>query len=58
MMKVNETMWVDPPSGWQYGFPKLYTPSEDGDMTEWLVREGYPRHLLTPTTHVRLIYKD
>ena len=57
-MKVVETMWVDPPSGWQYGFPKLYTPSEDGDMTEWLVREGYPRHMITPTTNVRIVYKD
>ena len=35
---------VDPPSGWQYGFPKLYDPSkEEGTMYDWLVREGYPQ---------------
>lgn len=37
--------WVDPPSGWQYGFPRLYDPAKDGDMTEWLVANGYPQHL-------------
>ena len=33
--------YVDPPSGWRYGFPKLW--DGDGDMFEWLVSEGYPR---------------
>lgn len=37
--------WVDPPSGWRYGFPRLYDPAKDGDMTEWLVANGYPQHL-------------
>jgi len=37
--------YVDPPSGWAYGFPKLYDPATDGDMTEWLIREGYPERL-------------
>lgn len=34
--------WVDPPAGWQYGFPKLYDSEVDGDMTAWLVKHGYP----------------
>ena len=37
--------WVDPPSGWRYGFPRLYDPASDGDMTEWLIRNGYPEKL-------------
>ena len=37
--------WVDPPSGWLYGFPRLYDPASDGDMTEWMIRNGYPEHL-------------
>lgn len=34
--------WIDPPSGWQYGFPKIYDSEVDGSVREWLIREGYP----------------
>jgi hypothetical protein len=37
--------WVDPPSGWRYGFPRLYDPAADGDMTAWMIRNGYPERL-------------
>lgn len=37
--------WVDPPQGWLYGFPKMYDPAADGNMTEWMIRSGYPSHL-------------
>ena len=37
--------WVDPPSGWRYGFPRLYDPAADGDMTAWMIRQGYPERL-------------
>jgi calcineurin-like phosphoesterase family protein len=37
--------WVDPPSGWRYGFPRLYDPSSDGNVTDWMIRHGYPEHL-------------
>ena len=37
--------WVDPPSGWLYGFPRLYDPASDGDMTAWMIAHGYPEHL-------------
>ena len=33
--------WVDPPSGWKYGFPKIWDGT--GDFREWLVAEGYPQ---------------
>ena len=40
----SKQVMVDPPSGWRYGFPKLYDPSkEEGTMYDWLVREGYPQ---------------
>lgn len=32
--------WVDPPSGWQYGFPKLW--NGEGDVNEWMIGHGYP----------------
>ena len=37
---------VDPPSGWQYGFPKPYFKDRIEDSAElnaWLVSEGYPQ---------------
>jgi hypothetical protein len=37
--------WVDPPSGWRYGFPRLYDPATDGDMVEWMISNGYPETL-------------
>ena len=36
------TKMIDPPGGWQYGFPKPYTPLPGETLVEWLVREGYP----------------
>lgn len=33
--------YVDPPSGWRYGFPKVWNGK--GSMTDWLIAEGYPR---------------
>ena len=35
------SLWVDPPSGWMYGFPKLW--NGDGDLNEWLIAQGYPK---------------
>ena len=35
-------IWIDPPEGWRYGFPAIYDPDTDGQMSEWIVRKGYP----------------
>jgi hypothetical protein len=35
-------IWVDPPEGWKYGFPAIYDPDTDGQMSEWIVNKGYP----------------
>lgn len=35
-------MWVDPPSGWRYGFPKVWDSEEEPDVDEWLRKNGYP----------------
>jgi hypothetical protein len=34
--------WVDPPSGWQYGFPKVWDSEEYPNFAEWLLLENYP----------------
>jgi hypothetical protein len=33
---------VDPPSGWRFGFPRVYNPHKGETFGEWLVRVGYP----------------
>ena len=43
----SKLVWVDPPWGWQFGFPKLYNREVDGDMSEWLVQQGYPEELMS-----------
>lgn len=40
-------LFIDPPSGWQFGFPKQ-APANLREMTteqvhDWLVENGYPR---------------
>ena len=33
---------VDPPSGWRYGFPKLWNGEDRLDL--FLAKHGYPSH--------------
>jgi hypothetical protein len=33
-------MWIDPPSGWRYGFPKIWT--RQVPIQQWLIDNGYP----------------
>lgn len=33
-------VWIDPPYGWQYGFPKLY--DKKVPLQQWLIDNGYP----------------
>ena len=35
--------YIDPPSGWQYGFPKVWDPEINVDVMAWIVKEGYPQ---------------
>lgn len=40
-------LWIDPPSGWQYGFPKIWDSEKDSrDSLVWLVDNGYPQELI------------
>jgi len=41
---INE-VWIDPPSGWTYGFPKKM-PKDTEDSVKWLIDHGYPEHLI------------
>ena len=44
-MTKRTVTYIDPASGWQYGFPKIL-PEDVEDINEWLVSEGYPREML------------
>ena len=53
----------DPPSGWQYGFPKPYKPLKGESIEDTLRRDGYPEHLLEQglakhTRFIGLFYRD
>ena len=41
-VEVKGKFYVDPPSGWQYGFPAPYDQSKDGTIEEFLIAKGYP----------------
>jgi hypothetical protein len=34
---------VDPPSGWMYGFPRVYDRIKDGKLSDFYLRHGYPK---------------
>ena len=42
------TIWIDPPSGWKYGFPKaipVQTKANGEDAVKaWLLANGYPQY--------------
>ena len=44
------TLFVDPPSGWKYGFPKAVPEGISNvggfSFNKWLVENGYPQKLI------------
>ena len=51
-------LYIDPPSGWRYGFPKElpddyfnYTPER---KTQWLIEQGYPKKLVDEMISCRI----
>ncbi|MER9697683.1 hypothetical protein [Mesorhizobium sp. M0146] len=55
------SIFYDPPSGWRYGFPKAYNPSNPLEPLEHtLRRDGYPDELLAQgmAKHCRFIGHD
>jgi hypothetical protein len=35
-------VWVDPPEGWRYGFPKIWDNELHTNLYHWLDDRGYP----------------
>jgi hypothetical protein len=40
---MSKITFYDPPSGWRYGFPKVYEPLENEELKDTLLRDGYPQ---------------
>ena len=38
-------MWVDPPEGWRFGFPKIWDTELHDSVLDWLDDRGYPKDL-------------
>lgn len=45
MNNTNKPIWVDPPNGWMYGFPKFMENPEQ-NMNKWLLENGYPKYMI------------
>jgi hypothetical protein len=41
-LKLDGPRYVDPPSGWQYGFPKIWDPAVTPSLREFYLANGYP----------------
>jgi len=53
-MSKKRRVWIDPPSGWMYGFPKICEDASRIVVHDWLVEQGYPEDLITPGIIVRI----
>lgn len=53
-------MLYDPPSGWQFGFPREYKPLPGETVEQTLLRDGYPIKLVEQgmAKHCRFIGSD
>ena len=58
-LEVKGRYYVDPPSGWQYGFPAEYDKSKDGSLEEFLLSKGYPqKDIKFALEHTRSWYEN
>lgn len=39
----SEVIYIDPPGGWKYGFPKVIPRDKLNDPQKWLAENGYPK---------------
>lgn len=38
---MTKVLYIDPPGGWRYGFPKIL-PDGETPTNEWFIKNGYP----------------
>ena len=58
-LEVKGKFYVDPPSGWKYGFPRPYNFETDGPLREFFIKNGYPEKDATfAANNCRFISKE
>jgi len=58
-LEVKGKFYVDPPSGWQYGFPAVYDATKDGSLEEFFRSKGYPeKDIKFALQHTRSWYEN
>jgi len=52
-------LYIDPPGGWRYGFPKPFPSGLDAYQTRtWLTANGYPLPYEGAADHCRYFYLE
>jgi hypothetical protein len=58
-IEVKGKFYVDPPSGWQYGFPAPYDEKKDGSLQDLFLSKGYPKKdVKWASENCRMWYED
>lgn len=39
-------LWVDPPSGWQFGFPKIWDKQKYPNLLDFLKKHNVPENII------------
>jgi len=42
---MTDTLYVDLPEGWRYGFPKAVPKDREHDLRAWVIEQGYPEKM-------------
>jgi hypothetical protein len=53
---MSKKIYVDPPEGWKYGFPKVC--SEHDNIIDFIIDSGYPEELVDENFTVRIWTKE
>jgi len=45
-MNENRFLWVDPPSGWKYGFPKIWDKEKYPSVVDFFKANNVPKEII------------
>jgi len=61
-LNTTKVLWIDPPEGWRYGFPREVPEGIEGDaINEWMIEIGYPKEKIEEYGeyfHCRMMYEE
>jgi hypothetical protein len=50
---MTSTLYVDPPEGWRFGFPKAVPKDREADLLSWMIEQGYPKEMFDKYSMMR-----